>query len=150
MPINVAALPADQPPRALGIDFGERRIGLAISDDKGRFAVPHGAIERDTDRRAVYRIADLARREEAGWLVLGEPLRPDDGEAGEAAERIRRFAAKLERAARLPVVLIDEAHTTLEAIDRLGAAGNDTAERRDAVAAQILLQEALDRRWSDR
>ncbi len=134
--------------RALGIDFGERRIGLAISDPEGRYALPKGTLERQTDRRAVYAIAELARREEVEVLVLGEPRAPD-GSEHEAGERIRRFGAKLERAARLPVVFVDETLTTVAAAERLGAAGHD-AGRRDAVAAQILLQEALDRRENDR
>lgn len=132
--------------RALGIDFGERRIGLAISDDDGLLAVPHGVIERQTDRRAVYAIAALARQEKAELLVLGEP-RGLDGSVGQNVERVRRFGAKLEKATRLPVRYVDEALTTVEATERLADAGldrRDRPERRDAVAAQILLQQALD------
>ena len=135
--------------RVLGIDFGERRIGLAISDPSARFALPLTTLERETDRRAAYRIADIARRESVELLILGEPLGLEDGAVGAAAERVRRFGKRLERAARLPVRRIDEALTTVEAAARLDAAGLDDArrhpERRDAVAAQILLQEALDR-----
>ncbi len=133
--------------RALGIDFGERRIGLAISDAEGRFALPLSTIERSTDRRAVYRIAELARDEGVELLVLGEPLGLD-GAAGTAAERVRRFGARLARASGLPVRWVNEALTTVEAGQRLQHAGGDSRrhpERRDAVAAQILLQEALDR-----
>lgn len=133
--------------RALGIDFGETRIGLAISDPEGRWALPLVTLERGTDRRAAYAIAEIARREEVEVLVLGEPLGLD-GEAGEAAHRVRRFAARLRRAARLPVTLLDETLTTVEAAERLrraGLAGDSGDERLDAVAAQILLQEALDR-----
>ncbi len=145
---------AGKPVRALGIDFGESRIGLALSDAEGRFALPCATLERRTDRRAAYQIADLARREGVGLLVLGEPLGPD-GEAGEAAQRVRRFGARLERVSHLPIRWIDETLTTIEATERLRAAGLDQPDkrgdhpgkggRRDAVAAQILLQEALDR-----
>lgn len=137
--------------RALGIDFGERRIGIALSDPEGRFAVPWGTIERQTDRRAAYRIADLAKSEAVEWVVIGEPL-DLEGRAGESSERVRRFGARIERATRLPVQWIDEALTTVEASERLRRADldhRDHPERRDAVAAQILLQEALDRRASD-
>ena len=134
--------------RALGIDFGEKRIGLAVSDPDGRWALPLVTLERKTDRRAAYAIADIARREGVGVLVLGEPLGGD----GAAALRVRRFGERLSRAARLPLVTVDEASTTCEAAARLDEAGMDEARfsprrdaRRDAVAAQVILQEALDR-----
>ncbi len=133
--------------RVIGIDFGERRIGLALSDESGRWALPFTTLERQTDRRAVYRIADLARREGVELLVLGEPLGPD-GEVGDAARRVRRFGERLSRVTGLPIVWVDETLTTVEAKERLREAGLDRPRqrhRRDAVAAQILLQEALDR-----
>ena len=133
--------------RALGIDFGERRIGLALSDPEGRLAVPFGIIERQTDRRAVYQIVELTRREEVQVLVVGEPL-DLEGRASEATERVRRFGRKLERATGLPICWVDEALTTVAAGERLAEIGSDDhgkAGRRDAVAAQILLQEALER-----
>ena len=130
--------------RALGIDFGEKRIGLAVSDPQGRWAMPLATIARETDRRAAYRIAEIARREDIGLLVIGEPLGLD-GQAGPAAERVRRFGKRLARAAGLPLRWVNEALTTVEASERLREAGSDEPRRRDAVAAQILLQEALDR-----
>ena len=132
--------------RALGIDFGERRIGLAISDPEGRLAVPLTTLERRTDRSAVREIAEIARREGVGRLVLGEPVGLD-GQRGEAAERVRRFGNRLAGITGLPVRLVNESLTTVEAQERLRAAGVDPRrqpERIDAVAAQILLQEALD------
>jgi len=132
--------------RSLGIDFGERRIGLAISDPEGRLALPLTTLERRNDRSAVREIAEIARREGVGRLVLGEPVGLD-GQRGEAAERVRRFGNRLAGITGLPVRLINESLTTVEAQERLRAAGVDTRrepERIDAVAAQILLQEALD------
>jgi putative Holliday junction resolvase len=133
--------------RTLGIDFGERRIGLAVSDPEGRLAVPLTAIERQTDRRAAYRIADLVRSEEVEALVLGEP-KDLQGRSGAAVERVHRFGQRLARITGLPVHWVDEALTTVEATERLQQAGmdrRDAPERRDSVAAQIILQEALDR-----
>lgn len=133
--------------RALGVDFGERRIGLALSDPDGRLALPLTTVERQTDRRAAAEIAALAHSHGVEILVVGEPRRLD-GRAGDAADRARRFAAKLETRAGLPVVLVNEALTSVEAERRLAAAGAGAGARRqrvDAVAAQILLQEALDR-----
>ncbi|MCP4662624.1 MAG: Holliday junction resolvase RuvX, partial [bacterium] len=79
--------------RALGIDFGEKRIGLAVSDPEGRWAMPLATIERETDRRAAYRIAEIARREGVGLLVVGEPLGLD-GRPGPASARVRRFGER--------------------------------------------------------
>ena len=142
-----AAKARGEPTRALGVDFGEKRIGLAVSDAEGRWALPLATLERRTDRRAAHQIADLAKREAVSLLVLGEPLGPG-GEAGEAARRVRRFGERLARITGLPVRWVDETLTTVEATERLRAAGLDRRDReelRDAVAAQILLQEALDR-----
>lgn len=133
--------------RWLGIDFGERRIGVAISDPEGRLAVPLTTLERTSDRAAVGELVALARREGVGALAVGEP-RNLDGSRGPAAERARGFAAKLARATGLPLELVDEALTSVEAAERLAAAGIDARRRAgklDAVAAQIVLQEALDR-----
>lgn len=133
------------PPPALGVDFGERRIGLALSE--GGLAVPLDTFERRHDRAAVGEIAARARRHGALVLVVGEPRRLD-GRRGDAADRARGFGAKLERRTGLPVVFVNEALTSVEAEERLAAAGVDVRrhpERIDAVAAQILLQEALDR-----
>jgi putative Holliday junction resolvase len=132
--------------RSLGIDFGEKRIGLAISDPEGRLAVPLTTLERRNDRSAVRAIEEIARREGVERLVLGEPVGLD-GQRGEAAERVRRFGDRLAGITGLPVRLINESLTTVEAQERLRAAGIDPRrepERIDAVAAQILLQEALD------
>ncbi len=131
--------------RTLGIDFGERRIGLALSDPEGRLALPWGTLERRNDRSAVRQIAELAAREGVGRLVLGDP-RAGDGSAGPAAERVRRFGRRLAAVSGLAVELIDESLTSVEAAERLREAGLDPRRHRekiDAVAAQILLEEAL-------
>ena len=137
--------------RALGIDFGEKRIGLAVSDAEGRWAMPLATIERSTDRRAAYRIVDLAKAEGVDLLVLGEPLSLD-GSTTDAAQRVRRFGDRLAKASGLPIRWVNEALTTVEATGRLREAQLDEPkrqERRDSVAAQILLQEALDRETGD-
>jgi putative Holliday junction resolvase len=139
--------------RALGIDFGERRIGVAISDPEGTYALPKETLERSDDQTALAAIAAIARQEEISWIVVGEPLRAD-GSAGPPALRARRFAARLRTACGLPVELIDETLTSHEADSRQRDAGlgarqsprRGGAAGRDALAAQLLLQEALDRR----
>jgi putative Holliday junction resolvase len=133
--------------RALGIDFGEQRIGIAVSDPEGRLAVPLTTLARRDDRSAMAAIAEIARREGVGRLVLGEPLGLD-GSRGPAAARVRRFGARLAATTALPLTYVDESLTSVEAVARLRAAGIDprrTPERIDSTAAQILLQEDLDR-----
>ena len=131
--------------RSLGIDFGEKRIGLAVSE--GGLAVPLTTVRRKDDRSALEEIAGIARREGVERLVVGEP-RGLDGTRGTAAVRARRFGERLAARTGLPLEMVDEALTSVEAAERLRAAGIDPRrhpEKLDAVAAQILLQEALDR-----
>jgi putative Holliday junction resolvase len=133
--------------RCLGIDFGEKRIGLAISDPAGRLAVPLTTLERRNDRSALRQIAEIVRREGVERLVMGEPV-DLEGRRGPVAERVRRFGARLAEMTGLPLDLVDEALTSVEAARRLRQAGVDPRRepgRIDAVAAQILLQDALDR-----
>jgi len=133
--------------RLLGIDYGTKRVGIAVSDPEGRLAVPWGAVRRRDDRSLVRQLVALAEREGVTGFVVGEP-RGLDGHAGDAARRVQRFATRLGETSGLPVDLVDEALTSVEAEERLRRAGVDpaeTPERIDAVAAQILLQEALDR-----
>ena len=134
--------------RSLAIDFGERRIGLAISDPAGAFALPLATLARANDADAVRDIAAIAAREEVDELIVGEP-RNLDGTLGPAAERCRRFAERLGAATGLPIAMTDETLTTVEATARLRAAGVDPRrhpERLDAAAAQVLLEEVLARR----
>jgi putative pre-16S rRNA nuclease len=134
--------------RSLGIDFGTKRIGLALSDPEGRLAVPLRTVARRDNRSALRDIAAIARREGVERLVVGEPVGLD-GARGEAALRARRFGERLAELTGLPFEMVNESLTSVEAAERLRAAGVDprrNPERLDAVAAQILLQEALDRR----
>lgn len=134
--------------RTLGIDFGERRIGLALSDPEGRLAVPLATLARDSDRDALRKIREIVRREGVEALVLGDPVHLD-GSRSEASERVHRFAAKLEAATGLAPEMVAETLTTVEARERLEATGVDLRkhpEKLDATAAQILLEEALARR----
>ena len=133
--------------RSLGIDFGEKRIGLAISDPEGRLAVPLATLERRNDRSALRQIAEIVRREGVERLVLGDPVDLEGGR-GVNAERVRRFGERLAAMTGLPLERVDEALTSAEAAGRLRQAGIGVrweAGRVDAVAAQILLQEVLDR-----
>lgn len=137
----------------LAVDFGERRIGLAVSDPERRMALPVGSVERRSDSQALEEITKIASDRQAEAFVVGEPLTLE-GNRGSAAERCRRFALKLERRTGLPVTLVTETLTTHEAELRLREAkpgrkaGRKVKEHLDATAAQIILQEELDRQRS--
>ena len=142
---NVTVMPADRG-RWLAIDWGERRIGLAISDPAGIIASPAGVIERRAGKRAP--IAELVRRTvslEARGIVMGLPL---DGEGAETVRstECRRVAAELARRTALPVSLLDERFTTAAALRAVRDMGGSTRGRKgdvDALAATVLLQQAL-------
>jgi putative Holliday junction resolvase len=134
------------PGRVLAIDYGERRVGLAISDPTRTIASPAGFIQRRAGKRAP--LAELVRRveqHEATAIVLGLPL-DDEGADSERSLEVRRVAAELERRTGLPVRLIDERYTTAAAQRAIREMGGSTRGRKgdvDALAATILLQHAL-------
>ncbi len=134
--------------RFLGVDFGEKRVGLAVSDADASLATPLSTLTRRSDAQVIDELTRLVADEEIGAIVVGEPRGPG-GSRGEAAERARSFARKLELATGLPVRLVDETLTSHAAAQRLGSRkrrGRREQGRLDAVAAQIILQQALDAR----
>ena len=132
--------------RLLGVDFGSVRVGLAISDPDRRLAFPLEVRERQgADGDAAFFRA-LVEREEVGGLVVGLPVHLDGREGGKAREA-RAFGAWLARQTSLPLVFHDERFTTVEAESALWEAGlthKRRKQRRDKVAAQMLLQAYLD------
>ena len=130
--------------RFLGVDFGEKRIGLAVSDERARLATPLTTLGRTNDRQVIEKIVGLVASEEIAVIVVGEPRGPG-GIIGDAALRAQSFARKLETATGLPVHMTDETLSTREASDRLPGRLRDPS-RLDALAAQIILQRALDAR----
>lgn len=131
--------------RVLAVDFGERRIGLAVSDPAGTFVVPVGTIERTSDARAAAALRDAAREREVERIVVGLPRLPD-GTEGPRARRARSFADRLGTASGLPVDLFDEALTTVAAEESLREAGAGRSRRSaglDAEAAAALLRDYL-------
>ncbi|MDH3744876.1 MAG: Holliday junction resolvase RuvX [Acidobacteriota bacterium] len=132
--------------KVLAVDFGARRVGLAVSDPSGRLARPLTTLERHNDRSLVRRICEIVAAEGVGKLVLGDPVNLD-GKRGPASRGVRAFAEKLERASGLEPIFVNESLTSREAEQRLRESGIDPRkhpDRVDAVAAQIILQEALD------
>ncbi|MFA5564401.1 MAG: Holliday junction resolvase RuvX [Acidimicrobiia bacterium] len=139
-----------QPMRALGIDFGSRRIGVALS--AGTLATPFEVVERSGDRQRDHsKILALAAEADAEVLVVGLPLSMD-GSVGPAAKGILAEVKELAKRTSLPVETIDERLTTVTADRQLQEQGLNAQARRkvvDKVAASIILQSWLDRRADD-
>ncbi len=134
------------PTRLLGVDFGTVRVGLAVSDPDRKLAFPLEVHERrDREADAAF-FRELVRREEVAGLVVGLPVHLD-GREGEKALQARAFGGWLAEATGLPVVFYDERFTTVQAESALWEAGlthKRRRQRRDKVAAQMLLQAYLD------
>jgi len=134
------------PGRLLALDVGDRRVGVAVSDLTGRLARPLTIIVRRSKREDFSKIARLVEEQKATGLVVGYPLNMDDS-VGPQARRVQRYAAALEKAVPVPVVLWDERLSSEEAAERLRAAAGKRRRRRkylDDAAAAVILQEYLD------
>ena len=132
--------------RVLGVDYGERRIGLAVSDALGLTAQPVGTVMVSRPREAMRAIEDAARQHEAVHIVFGLP-RSLRGEIGPKARETIQFVAFFQRRATLAVSLWDERLTTAAAERVFDEASVSSRRRRgkvDTLAAQLLLQSYLD------
>jgi putative Holliday junction resolvase len=142
----IGAMAMTDPGRVVAIDYGERRIGLAVSDPTRMIASPAGFVTRRSGKRPP--VAELVRQTEAleaTALVLGLPL-DDAGDETPRSAEVRRIAAELERRTGLSVTLVDERYTTASALRAIRDMGGSTRGRRgdvDSLAATILLQHAL-------
>ena len=138
------------PGRVLGLDLGDARIGVAISDDERRLAVPLGTV-RTGAPADVKAIAALVRERAVTAIVVGHP-RSMSGGVGPAAAKAERFAEALASGLDVPVALQDERLSTVEAERALRAAGVEGGARRqvvDRTAATVILQAWLDEHRSD-
>jgi putative pre-16S rRNA nuclease len=137
--------------RALGLDLGSKRIGVAVSDRSGTIASPLTVITRGGSRREDHeRIAGLVREEEAEVVVVGMP-RSLSGAAGPAAKAAAAEIAALASVVGVPVETTDERFTTVTANRALAEGGMRGPARRqvvDKVAAAVILQSWLDARRS--
>jgi putative holliday junction resolvase len=132
--------------RLLAIDYGEKRVGLAVSDPTRMIASPAGFIERRIGKRPP--IAEILRRADAlevTGFVIGLPLDGSGGDTPRSTE-VRAIAVEIERRTGKPVRLVDERFTTAAALRAVREMGGSTRGRKgdvDSVAAAILLQHAL-------
>jgi putative Holliday junction resolvase len=128
------------------VDYGQVRIGLAVSDPDRKIASPLETYKRrDRGHDAAY-FQELTEREEIGQIVLGLPVQAN-GQEGQKAAEVRDFGQWLKELTGLSLIYWDERFTTVEAESHLRSAGLTHGERkarRDRVAAQILLQSYLD------
>jgi putative Holliday junction resolvase len=128
------------------VDYGDVRVGLAVSDPDRKIAFPLATYERQGRDRDAEHFRAVVREEQVGALVVGLPVHLD-GREGEKAKAARAFGDWLGEVTGLPVTYWDERFTTAEAEAALWAAGlthKKRKARRDRVAAQILLQAYLD------
>lgn len=138
-------------PRILGVDYGERRIGLAVSDPSGTIAQPLATLTRRPGKRPpVQAIADTAREWEAQAIVVGLPLTLE-GDDSDWTRETRAFGEKLGERAALPVHFVDERMTSVRAENAVRSLGlrksaREEKSRVDAAAAMLILQAFLDSR----
>jgi putative Holliday junction resolvase len=143
-PVPSAESPAAA--RILGIDPGERRIGIAISDELGLTAQPLLTMPHTNHKNDMRRIARLVRRHGCTAIVVGWPIHLS-GDRGSRAQAAEKFAAALREHCGVPVHLWDERMSTAEAHRHLDAVGRETRGRKeiiDRVAAVLILQSWLD------
>ena len=134
--------------KMLGLDIGDRRIGVAVSDEEMRMARPLAVIDRVNDDSAIAKISETTKEQGASVIVYGNPLSLS-GRSGRQAELTSRFAERIGEAAGVPVIPQDERLSSAEAEKTLIAQGLKREKRRaviDKVAATIILQAYLDGR----
>lgn len=134
--------------RVLGVDMGQRRIGLALSDPEGLFASPLRVIEREGGQADLEEIVRTARDYEAERIVVGIPINLR-GEWAVAAQNVQQEIEQLRCLSHVPVEIVDERLTTAAADRSLASGGVGREARRgvvDKVAAALLLQTYLDKR----
>ena len=132
--------------RILGIDFGEKRIGLALSDPLGFTAQGLETLERKNIKQVIAHIAELVKKSEVGEIVIGLPINMD-GSRGSKSEEVMKFVPELEKAAGVRVTTWDERLTSREASRLMIEEGLSRKKQRansDRLAATLILQNYLE------
>ena len=133
--------------RLLGVDFGDSRTGLAVSDPMRNLASGRETVKAVGLENTARLVAEYAKAEGVSGIIVGLPKNMD-GSCGHRAERAARFAGMLEELTGLPVATFDERLSTVQASRYLNATDTRGAKRKgviDTLSAQIILQDALDR-----
>ena len=135
--------------RIMGLDFGSKTCGVALSDELLMTSQPVEIIRRDRAgkiRKTLSRIEEICGQQDVRLIVLGLPLNMDDS-AGERVLNTMAFREQLERRTGLPIVMSDERLTTVEAyeiMDKMGISREDRGRYVDMIAASIILQEYME------
>ncbi len=132
--------------RSLGLDVGDKRIGVALSDPGGILASSFTIIERRDEIADIKAVIDIIDQHQVGQAVVGLP-RSMDGSIGQQAEKVQAFVEKLRRQTEVPVEFRDERLTTVLARRLMREASNKKTKekaRDDAIAAALILQGYLD------
>ena len=139
-------------PRWIGVDYGTRRIGLAISDPAETIASPAAVLDGTGSPSGDARlVCEWAQQQDSGGFVVGLPLNMN-GSEGPQAVLCKGFAQMLQEATGLPVRLWDERLSSFQAeayLDAAGVPASRRQRRRDALAAQVILQSFLDARGTE-
>ena len=131
----------------LGVDFGDARTGLALSEPTGMLAVGAGCIRCGNLRKTAEQTAAFAKEQGVARIIIGKPLNMN-GTEGPRCERVRAFAAIVAEEAGIPVELFDERLTTVSAhrfLSDTGVSGKKRKDNVDELSATLILQDYLDR-----
>ena len=131
----------------LALDYGQKRIGVAVSDPTGTLARPLPFLDAEPFSRVVAKLQELIRTESVEFILVGMP-RNMDGSYGQSAQNVRSFVAQLQRSLTVPIETRDERLSTVQASRMLHDAGHDTRAQKtkiDSASAAVLLQSHLDR-----
>jgi putative Holliday junction resolvase len=133
--------------RILAVDFGEKRVGLAISDPMGIIAQPLTTIHRQDDEQLIAELKDIVNTFSVGRIVIGIPYR-FNGKKSKMADEIEKFSEQMTRDLSIPIVFEDERFTTRMAEATLHMMGKKVGQSRgkiDQIAAAHMLQSYLKR-----
>ncbi len=132
--------------RILGVDYGDSRVGLAVSDEMRVLASPLPPLQTGSMRKTIDEVAKIARETGAAVIVVGLPLNMN-GTEGPQAGKVRAFGSKLGEVSGAEIVYKDERLTTVQAhraFDQAGVSKSRRSRLVDSVSAQIILQSYLD------
>ncbi len=132
--------------RMLSVDYGDKRIGIAVCDELEMLATPLTTLKSTSMRNNIDAVAALAKKENAQKIVVGLPLNMD-GTEGERASKSRSFGKVLERVSGVPVAYFDERLTSMQAEEIMNGMGIKKDKQKnivDQIAAQIILQGYMD------
>ncbi|MFC1952420.1 Holliday junction resolvase RuvX [Chloroflexota bacterium] len=135
--------------RSLGLDIGDRRIGVALSDPEGMLASPLTIINCQDDATNIEAITDIISQQQVEKVIVGLP-RLMDGSLGEQAEKVKTFIQKLCSHTEVPVEFRDERLTTVSAkrlMRDTNTRKNKSRAKYDAIAAALILQGYLDEKY---